>query len=170
MEFVTILNCVFLVNLEKAGAGTIPPLIPSGCYPFLLVLYTLKCLFFPLKTRAPLWKNVVAVVTAPLTAPTFFHTYIADVFTSMVKVFQDILWTVCYIVSGDFLVGELESTNFNRESKDWQETFWYKKILIPLICLFPLWIRFCQCLRRYIDTGNRVPNLPNAFKVSAVSF
>lgn len=46
----------------------------------------------------------------------------------------------------------------------WAQSFWYKNVAIPLICLFPLWLRFNQCLRRYLDTGKRVPNLPNAFK------
>ena len=132
------------------------------------MLYTLKCLFFPLKTRAPLWKSIVAVITAPVTAPSFFHTYVADVFTSMVKVFQDILWTVCYIASGDFLDGELEISQFDRQRKNWHKTNWYSKVLIPMICLLPLWIRFCQCLRRYMDTGNRMPNLANAFKVRTI--
>lgn len=120
-------------------------------------------LIFPLKLRVPLWRAIFKVITAPLTKPTFFHTYCADVFTSMVKVFQDILWTGCFFVSGDFLIKERDGLE-NAEPKNWHEAVWYKDIVIPLICLFPLWIRFNQCLRRYIDTGKRNPNLFNAGK------
>jgi hypothetical protein len=135
--------------------------MPAGCYPFILVLFTIWNLIFPLRTRAPLWLAIWRVVTAPITSPKFFHTYVADVFTSMVKVFQDILWTTCFMASGDFLLPE-DSPDSVRHS--WQHTFWYKNVVIPLICLFPLWIRFNQCLRRYLDTGKRWPHLANAFK------
>jgi hypothetical protein len=46
----------------------------------------------------------------------------------------------------------------------WTEQFWYTNVAIPLICLFPLWLRLNQCLRKYLDTGNRMPHLANAFK------
>jgi len=142
----------------KAGAYDIPDIFPSGVYPFILVLYTLKGLVLPLRTRGPLWKAIREVISAPLTSPTFFNIYVADVFTSMVKVFQDIAWTICFVISGDFLKTE------DLTSHAWQTQFWYKNVLIPLICLLPLWFRFNQCLRRYLDTGKRWPNLANAFK------
>ncbi len=112
----------------------------------------------------PLWHAVFKVISTPLTKPTFFHTYVADVFTSMVKVFQDILWTGCFFISGDFLI--IEGTRLGEavEPKNWQSKVWYKNIVIPLVCLFPLWTRFNQCLRRYYDTGKRTPNLLNAAK------
>lgn len=78
---------------------------------------------------------------------------------SMVKVLLDLLWTVCFIVSGDFLT----SDTVNTQGHEWQHAKWYK-IVVVLICLFPLYIRLMQCLRKYYDTGERVPNLPNAFK------
>jgi len=137
--------------------------MPPGCYAFLLVLYTIKSLVFPLKTRKPLWRAIFSVITAPITAPTLFHTYIADVFTSMVKVFQDILWTGCFVVSGDFMLSETDPGML--QTQIWAQSMWYRNIVIPLICLVPLWIRFNQCLRRYMDTRKRMPNLANAFKV-----
>ena len=160
----TLIFLSLMLLYYNSGAGDIPDIIPPGGYPFILVLYTIKCIVFPLKTRVPMWKAIGAVVTAPLSAPTFFQTYVADVFTSMVKVFQDILWTGCFVVSGDFLIKERNDINI--DALDWHESFWYKNIVIPLICLFPLWIRFNQCLRRYADTGKRMPHLANAFKVS----
>jgi hypothetical protein len=126
-------------------------------------MFTLYRLIFPLKVRVPLWHAIFQVISAPITKPTFFHTYVADIFTSMVKVFQDILWTGCFFVSGDFLRTERDGIA-DAEPNRWHECVWYKKIVVPLICLVPLWIRFNQCLRRYIDTGKRNPNLFNAAK------
>jgi len=142
----TLTFLIIMLVYYKSGAHDIPDLFPPGCYPFMLVLFALKRLFFPLKTRIPLWKTIFKVITAPLNKPTFFQTYTADVFTSMVKVFQDILWTCCFIVSGDFLITERDGYD-DELLKNWHKTLWYKDIVIPLICLFPLWIRFNQCLR-----------------------
>lgn len=159
----TLVFLILMLLYYKSGAHDIPDIIPPGGYPFILVLFTLKRLIFPLKVRVPLWQAIFKVITAPITKPTFFHTYCADVFTSMVKVFQDILWTGCFFVSGDFLITERDGYD-GVTPKNWHKAIWYKNIVIPMICLFPLWIRFSQCLRRYIDTGKRNPNLPNAGK------
>jgi xenotropic and polytropic retrovirus receptor 1 len=145
----------------QAGAHDIPAVVPAGCFAFFLVLYTIYKLIFPLRTRAPLWGAIWEVVTAPYTSPTFFTIYVADVFTSMVKVFQDIAWSLGFVISGDFLLSEDKHRSMVHA---WSQSFWYKNVLIPLICLFPLWLRFNQCLRRYVDTGSRMPNLANALK------
>ena len=114
-----------------------------------------------MRTRSPMWKAIFEVITSPFVSPTFFTIYIADVFTSMIKVFQDIAFAIGFVISGDFLLSE---DKLDENAHMWERSLWYKNILIPLICLFPLWIRFNQCLRRYLDTGIRGPNLLNAFK------
>jgi xenotropic and polytropic retrovirus receptor 1 len=157
----TLVFLVLMLLYYKAGAHDIPNMIPAGYFPAMLVLYTSTCLVFPLRTRMPMWRTIFSVLMAPLVSPTFFTIYIADVFTSMVKLFQDVAWTVCFMVSGDFLKSE---DSQQATMHVWQHAFWYKNVLIPLICLFPLWIRFNQCLRRYTDTGKRMPNLANALK------
>lgn len=158
----TLVFLILMLLYYKSGAHDMPDLIPTGSYPLILVIYTVKCLIFPLRTRGPLWVAIWEVITAPLTSPKFFHTYVADVFTSMVKVFQDIVWAACYVLSGDFWFSENENNDI--DPHQWQHEFWFKNVLIPLVCLFPLWIRFNQCLRRYMDTKKRFPNLANAFK------
>lgn len=157
----TLVYLVIMLIYYKSGAHKMPELVRPGCYPFILFLYTIKCLIIPRRTRAPLWRTMGEVVVAPLVSPTFFHTYVADVFTSMVKVFQDVLFTLCFVLSGDFWLAEKKD---NVITHKWQHALWYKNVAIPLVCLFPLWFRFNQCLRRYMDTGKRMPNLANAFK------
>eukprot|EP00546_Thalassionema_frauenfeldii_P015736 CAMPEP_0178913190 /NCGR_PEP_ID=MMETSP0786-20121207/10702_1 /TAXON_ID=186022 /ORGANISM="Thalassionema frauenfeldii, Strain CCMP 1798" /LENGTH=815 /DNA_ID=CAMNT_0020585899 /DNA_START=80 /DNA_END=2527 /DNA_ORIENTATION=+ len=157
----TLVFLVIMLLYYKAGTDAIPKVIQPQMLPTILVFYTLFSLIFPLRTRVPMWAAIFEVISSPMTSPNFFTVYIADVFTSMVKVFQDIAWTACFMFSGDFLKGETHK-HFGRHY--WAKSLWYKNILIPLICLFPLWVRFCQCLRKYTDTGKRVPNLPNAAK------
>lgn len=146
----------------KSGAHDLPGPIPPGVFPFVLVVYTSYQLIFPIRTRMPMWEAILDVVTAPLKSPTFFHGYIGDIFTSMVKVFQDLAWTACFVFSGNWLVPEDEIKMSKQH--EWTSTVWYSKILIPLLTLLPLWIRFNQCLRRYLDTKQRFPHLANAFK------
>ena len=47
---------------------------------------------------------------------------------------------------------------------NWANSHWYKNVLIPIVCQIPLIIRFNQCLRKYIDSGDRLPHLANASK------
>jgi hypothetical protein len=154
----------FLINMllyYKAGAHDVPGNFPAGVFPFFLVVYTCYQLIFPLRIRVPMWQTIWEVVTAPMTAPSFFHGYVGDIFTSMVKVFQDMLWTICFIFSGDWMISE--DTELSAAHR-WSRSTTYANILIPLLTLLPLWFRFNQCLRRYADTGNRFPHLANAFK------
>ncbi len=150
---------VFCCGL-KAGVMDIPQFLPPGAYPVILIIYTINTLVTPWKTRGRLWKGISQVITSPMTPPTFFNIYLGDVFTSMVKVFQDICWSICFVLSGDFGFADRNGGSL----RNWQVTFWYKNLLIPLVCLLPLWFRFCQCLRRYMDSGTRFPHLANAFK------
>ena len=155
---------VFLLSMllyYKAGAHDIPGKLPAGVFAVLLVMYTLFQLLFPFRIRMPMWGNIWKVVTAPVSSPSFFHGYIGDIFTSMVKVLQDIAWTIFFVFSGDWLVNE-DLPAAARHS--WANTTYYRNILIPILTLLPLMIRFNQCLRRYADTGKRWPHLGNAAK------
>ncbi|KAL3772850.1 hypothetical protein ACHAWO_002680 [Cyclotella atomus] len=163
----TLVFLLLMLIYYKAGAGDFPQIVPPGAYPLFLIIYAVKCLIFPWKMRKPLWIAIRQVILAPFVSPTFFLIFVGDVFTSMVKVFQDILWSAMFVVSGDWMLSEHSSHHgikTQTHTHVWAQSFWYKNVAIPLICLFPLWLRFNQCLRRYLDTGKRVPNLPNAFK------
>ncbi|CAM9585643.1 unnamed protein product [Choristocarpus tenellus] len=83
--------------------------------------------------------------------------------TSSVKTTQDVAWTFCYFLSGDFL---LSRDDFNAHGGSWQQSSLYTSIIIPALCVAPLWLRFQQCLRRYYHTSNRFPHLANALKYS----
>jgi len=157
----TLVFLLCMLMYYKSDAGDMPLWIPPGAYPTFLIIYTIKCLIFPWKRRLPMWIAIKQLIMAPFISPTFFVTYVGDVSASMVIVFRDLLWTVCFVVSGDFI---LMVGNEEDHVHAWTGHVWYNKIAIPLVCLLPLWIRFNQCLRRYVDTGKRWPHLGNAFK------
>ena len=96
---------------DQSSTHTMPEVFGPGFYPALLVLYMVFKCIFPLKQRRPLWAAIIkgkchsvhpctvlskegypgnyhhhlffvaTVWTSPLSSPTFFHTYVADVFT-----------------------------------------------------------------------------------------
>jgi EXS family/SPX domain len=157
----TLVYCVSTLLYYKAGAHAIPGSFPAGIFPFLMVVYTTYQLIFPIRTRGPMWTIIWQVITSPITSPTFFHGYVGDIFTSLVKVFQDLIWTAFFVLSGDWMISE----DLKASTKHpWSRSRWYTNVLIPLVTLLPLWFRFNQCLRRYTDTGHRFPHLANAFK------
>ena len=81
----TLVFLVLMLLYYKAGAHDIPEVIPTEMYPLILVLFTICKLIFPLRQRRLMWQTIYKVVSSPLHSPTFFHTYVGDIFTSMVK-------------------------------------------------------------------------------------
>jgi len=157
----TLIYLCLMLLYYKAGANDIPQVIPPGGYPLILVFVTTWKLIYPLKLRVPMWLTILKVLTSGYHSPTLFQTYVGDVFTSLVKVFVDLTWTFFWIFSGDFiLVERVPSDHLGR----WSHSYWYKNVLIPIICLLPLIFRFNQCLRKYVDSGDRIPHLANASK------
>lgn len=173
----------------KAGVHKIPipsdMILPAGIFPFLLVVYTIYQLVFPLRIRIPMWKTIIQVITSPYTSPSFFHGYVGDIFTSMVKVWQDLVWTIFFVLTGDWLLSEdlilMNNNNNSNNTNDidndhesmmhmWSKSDWYTHYLIPLVTLMPLWFRFNQCLRRYFDTGTMCFVLGLVFCFLSVSF
>ena len=80
-ETLVYLICMLLYYKTDSDDQLLPDLIPTGAYPMFLILYTIKCMIFPWKLRRPLWFSIRQVLMAPLVSPTFFLTYVGDVFT-----------------------------------------------------------------------------------------
>lgn len=148
--------------IEKDGyiATTLPQAIP-----LLLVAFLLKCLVHPWSRRKQLWRILGRVVRAPFCEVRFVDTYVADVLTSMVKVLLDALWCGYFFTSGSFLQAQSDRKDLEMQLKT--HAFWYKQVLAPAVCFFPIWFRFAQCLRKYVDVGDgsgRSVHLGNAAK------
>ncbi|CAM9155842.1 unnamed protein product [Discosporangium mesarthrocarpum] len=154
----------FFANLliyYKVLLGNFPDWVPAGYLPLLLCIYMVYKMIFPLRTTREFWKVIASVLCAPFVKVEFFATYMADVMSSTVKTYQDIVWSFCFFCSGDFLLTPHE---FRHLGNTWQKSYLYMDWIIPTLCVAPLWLRFQQCLRRFYDTQKRFPNLANALK------
>jgi len=80
-ETLVFLICMLLYYKTESDDQLFPDLIPPGAYPMFLILYTIKCVIFPWKLRKPLWNSIRQVLLASFVSPTFFLTYVGDVFT-----------------------------------------------------------------------------------------
>jgi hypothetical protein len=120
-------------------------------------------LVFPWVERRGLWRALGAVACPWATAEvSFFHTYVGDVLTSMVKCFLNLQFTVLYIASGD--VWRPARMHHSFEKPQWFTTWVYGHVLAPAVVFLPLWFRFVQCLVRFKNTGDRWPHQFNALK------
>jgi hypothetical protein len=84
----------------------------------------------------------------------------------MVKVFQDIAWSISWLVAGSFLAPDDSVLHFE---ENWRNAYWYNSVIITLVTMVPLVIRFNQCLRKFWDCGDRFPHLANASKYALSS-
>uniref|UniRef100_A0A7S3NGY9 EXS domain-containing protein n=1 Tax=Aureoumbra lagunensis TaxID=44058 RepID=A0A7S3NGY9_9STRA len=140
----------------------------------------------PWNRRKHLWRSLGKILVAPVSQVRFVDTYIADVLSSMVKVFLDTLWTACYVGTGDVFRAQVSTTNYLNKKDDTPKEeadealmdpemtrcttgLAYRNIAVPLACLLPLWFRFAQCLRKYNDVGQRI-HILNAAKYALSLF
>ena len=108
------------------------------------------------------------VVSAPFHPVGFRDGYIGDLLTSLVRVFIPLCFSFAYLFMSAYA---WMSNNIQVASSTsdlwWQDSFFYRFGLVPLITLYPLWIRLMQCLRRSVETGKRFPFMANACKYAS---
>ncbi|XP_022763974.1 SPX and EXS domain-containing protein 5-like isoform X2 [Durio zibethinus] len=98
-----------------------------------------------------LWRIII-----PLQAITFSDFFLADILTSMAKVFSDLERSICRMVHRQVAT----IAWFEADSVCGSHS-----IAIPLVLVLPYLFRFFQCLRQYKDTSER-STLLNALKYS----
>jgi len=157
------LTIVYLLNslLFLTHSGTVLfTHFSLSIYPFALFLFVLVKFFAPSRlvslwdTRAALLGTLAQIAMAPFGKARFIESFVADVLTSMVKVFVDVEATFCLIATYLFVDRTMLVSGCASAAA----------YIVPIICALPLWWRFQQCLRRYFDTQKRYPHVPNAFK------
>ncbi|XP_022157429.1 SPX and EXS domain-containing protein 1-like [Momordica charantia] len=111
-------------------------------------IFYLSSRFFLLRT---LWRIVL-----PLQAITFADFFLADIMTSMSKVFSDLERSVCRMIHRQVAT----IAWFEADSVCGSHS-----VAIPVVLVFPYLFRLFQCLRQYKDTGERT-TLLNALKYS----
>ncbi|KAL1813851.1 hypothetical protein DCAR_0626234 [Daucus carota subsp. sativus] len=111
-------------------------------------IFYLSSRYFLLRT---LWRIVF-----PLQAITFPDFFVADIFTSMSKVFSDLERSVCRMVHRQVAT----IAWFEADSVCGSHS-----VAIPIVLVLPYIFRLFQCLRQYKDTGEKT-TLLNALKYS----
>ncbi|KAL0543858.1 hypothetical protein IC582_018963 [Cucumis melo] len=111
-------------------------------------IFFLSSRFFLLRT---LWRIVF-----PLQAITFADFFLADILTSMSKVFSDLERSVCRMIHRQVAT----IAWFEADSVCGSHS-----VAIPVVLVLPYLFRLFQCLRQYKDTGEK-PTLLNALKYS----
>ncbi|KAI8011944.1 SPX and EXS domain-containing protein 1 [Camellia lanceoleosa] len=111
-------------------------------------IFYLSSRYFLLRT---LWRIVF-----PLQAISFADFFLADILTSMAKVFSDLERSVCRMVHQQVAT----IAWFEADSVCGSHS-----VAIPVVLVLPYLFRFFQCLRQYKDTGEKT-TLLNALKYS----
>jgi len=150
-------------------------------WPAAALLCTLLFLAWPVDTmpkwhdasqRAALGRTVLRVLASPFSEATFAHSFVADVFTSMPKCFNDIAYVSCIYLTGEWWqLGDWDARGgawtggvHHRLHKCTSQNPAYRIASIGL-SLLPFWIRLMQCVRAYRDTRVR-RHIANGLKYS----
>jgi len=159
-------------------------------------VHIMKCLFTG-KSYNMVWFFLQGrVVLAPLFYVNFADFWLADQLNSLVVVFIDFQYLICfYLTSDNWMSANGKKPTLIASSylvmcvclyiytniKSVFNTFLlfsltdinvcddYTRVIRPLVGCLPAWWRFAQCLRRYRDTKEAFPHLANAGKY-ATSF
>ena len=105
------------------------------------------------------------MLAAPNYPVNFCAGFVGDILTSTFRIFIHFLFAIVY--SCLFAISWI--VNDSRLSSSLSTLWWdcnpiVKQILVPYITILPLWIRFMQCLRCVVQSGDRWPHFGNAFK------
>ena len=112
------------------------------------------------KQRLSLACTILAVLVSPFSQLTFGRSFVVDIFTSMPKIFTDLLFTGCIYSTQHYNpVGQFNPADALYCS---DKTDWYKVAHIVL-SIFPFVIRLMQSLRGF-STTRRMKHLMNALK------
>ncbi|CAH1389364.1 unnamed protein product [Nezara viridula] len=165
MEVAAVLGVAWTLSLLSflySSSLSIPPYLN----PLSLVILMVLTLCSPLRTfrhEARFWTLRVTwkCFAAPLYHVGFADFWLADQFNSLVTVFLDLHFLICfYITDGDWLN---TGGDINCDSTA-------ALITKGVVNCIPAWIRFAQCIRRYRDSKEAFPHLVNAGKYSTTFF
>jgi len=104
--------------------------------------------------RIEMMRTMWHIFISPFSDVSFKDFFLADIFCSLVKPFQDITTTLCFFTTMSWI----DDTDASCD--------WLKGGLI-ITALLPFYFRFMQCCRKFRDTGDAFPHLVNAGKYSS---
>ena len=141
------LDLYLYTALQKASgdasyAGVQPPFLPFSLFLLSLLLLLTPFRVFLYRTRAFLAFCLGRIAFAPWWRVEFVDAFVADQLCSLVNIFGDVLYSLCFFASGDFR--QYDAGTCSAASSD---ALW-------VLAVLPYYWRLMQCLRRYRDTGN----------------
>lgn len=127
-----------------------------------LVLCIFICAYIMYRSGCALPRLIFATVVSPFAAAgvTALHAYVGDVFTSLVKPLQGVVYIACFYGTGELTLPAKDG----RLCEDYVYHSASPFSVGNLILLFPNVLRIAQNLRQYRDTGHKHPCLTNTFK------
>jgi hypothetical protein len=136
--------------------------------PACFVVFVAFRIFHPWSTRRVWLHKLWRVLAAPFYQINFCDGYVGDLLTSLVRVFIPMCFSVIYVAETIFawLTNKMSMTTA-RSNRWLVQLTWYRFGLLPVLTLFPLWIRLLQCLRRSVESGQRWPHIGNALKYTS---
>ena len=104
--------------------------------------------------RVLMLKTLLRVLASPLTRVTFARTFVADVLTSMPKIFTDLLFTACMLATRNAFEVHWDAranalVGGDQRCTDGDGGYHVAHAAMQLL---PFWVRLMQCCRAYFDT------------------
>jgi hypothetical protein len=116
---------LFTKSLRRDAIDWIPPRV----YPLVLFICFVVAVVFPWKHRRGLWKTVGTILLSPFTPVTLRGIVTTNMLSSLSKVTNDITYSICYFVTGQWKDMAMVSC-----AERWQ----MKKVVAPLAYTIPV--------------------------------
>ncbi|CAM9166336.1 unnamed protein product, partial [Ectocarpus fasciculatus] len=122
----------------------------------------------PWKEDRRVWYGMLSSMTQSIHV-TFRDGYVADILTSLVRVYLSIFFACTYTIGLIYFAfssepGAISTVHLSEMDQQVRNNLWFRYLLLPITTLLPLMIRLMQCLLRAVETGQRWPHFGNALK------
>lgn len=159
--FILYISCLLTSEETMKMRKFVPPLIAI----IASLLFFLLPVGAGVGQRYGLIRIIILGCCSPFTQVDFGRVFVADVLTSMPKVFADAEYTACLYVSGEAFASDWNRTTFQYETDGVceQDDGMLRYIIKIVLSVLPFYIRFMQCMRALKDTHSPRQAV-NAFK------
>jgi len=140
------------------------PHFPPSIFALILFLIMFVMIVQPLdvfykQTRYGFLYSLGNIIISPFGRLYFRDFFLADILTSIPSVLADLVFTICFFASQQFLAKEGNEYTFNGQCHRWNTLYF-----VSTVSFLPFWWRFMQCFNKYYNTRNAFPHLVNAGK------
>jgi len=107
LTLVYLVNTLVYINAQNiVGSWNLGTSLPYSLlvYIFLQLFMPIECCFGMLQSRKTLWDSLWNILIAPVGRVRFRDTFVADIMTSLVKVFCDLYMAICLSITDEYLV------------------------------------------------------------------